>query len=494
MKKRLKILVSGIFLLLLTVSYGQGWQVSPGTNIIVETGTTLYLDAGGSVVLEDDLSSSPSLLEKGTVTFNGGGDLKVQQYLERGEWHIVSSPVNNEVIEAYLDMYLYSYDETTDAFTNLYQPLTIALNVGEGYHVWSVAASPDYVMLNGSSNKSDVNRTLTVTNATNHSGWNLLGNPFPCAIDWNGNTDWNLNNVSATMYLFDANAGNYKTWNYVTGMGTNGKTDGLIAATQGFWVRTSDTIGNQPSYSLTIPASQRVASASTDFYKGNGIEYNLLRINVQGEKYADECIIAFNSDATDGFDNKFDAYKLFTETSSPKIYTETANVKTAVNFMNSLENHKTVPVTFSPGTDGTFIMNISGIESFPYDLPVYLEDKKDNMFMDLRENTVYTFSGTITDDNNRFVIHFANPLGIDNPANISQMNSIHIYGQKNSIIVNIPFRFDGTIEVYNLLGKKVSEKDAYKGKNNLIVFDANGYYIVKVIGKEGIKTQKVYLR
>jgi hypothetical protein len=493
MKKR-HIIMSAFFLGLTILGYGQGVKVTPGTNVILETGTTLNVEGGGDFVLEDDYTYSPSLLERGNVAFTGGGDLKVQQYLEKGEWHIISSPLSNEDIGAYLDIYLYSYDEPTDAFTNLYTPLTTPLNVGEGYHVWSVAASADFVTLNGTSNKTDVSRVLTLTPATNSSGWNLLGNPYPCAIDWNGHADWNLNNVDPTVYLFDAGgSGNYTTWNYVTNTGTNGKTDGYIAATQGFWVRTSDTLASQPSYSLTIPASQRVASPATEFYKNEETPENMLRLHVQGENYSDECIIAFNGEATDLFDNGFDAYKLFTPTPSPKLYSISGDIKQAVNIMQGIEGNETVPVYFHVGMDGSFTLHINGLESFPGDLPIFLEDKQDNVFQDLRENADYTFTGTILDDRDRFVVHFSNPLGIDNLEN-NQMEAIHIYSWEKSVFVDIPFKFSGTIEVYDLLGKIIATENAVEGQNEIEMFNSQGYYVVRVIGENGLKTQKLNIR
>ena len=493
-KKVISLIVSVFFLHMATISFGQGLKVSPGTNVILEAGTIVNIDGGGSFTLNDDLTYSPSLVERGNVTFTGGGDLKVEQYLEKGEWHIISSPVSNEEIGAYLDMYLYSYDEPTDVFTNLVQPTTMPLNVGEGYHAWSVAASPDYVTLNGTSNKSDVNITLTVTPSTNSSGWNLLGNPFPCVVDWNGNADWNMNNVDPTVYLFDAGgSGNYATWNYSSGTGTNGKTNGYIAATQGFWVRTSDTLGSQSSYSLTIPASQRVASATTEFYKESNFVENMLRLKVQAEKYSDECIIAFNPDATDVFDNNFDAYKLFTEAPSPKLYSVWGDVKQAVNFMPSIEYHEEIPVSFYAGIDGIFTLNIEGMNSFPDDLPIYLEDKQDNMFQDLRENSEYTFVSSIMDDRDRFVIHFSNSLGIDESDKL-EMDDIHIYSWQNNVHVNIPFKFNGTIEIFDFLGRKITSAKAVEGENKISLSDSQGYYVVRVVGENGLKSQKVNIQ
>ncbi len=481
-----------IFLMLVVnTSSGQGIKTKPGTNIIINTSTSLKIVDGDNLIIEDDLTYSPSLLEKGNLTFSGGGELEVQQYLEKDEWHIVSSSVGNETIGAYLDMYLYSYDEPTDVFTNLILPTTIPLNVGEGYFVWSVADAPDYVTHNGTSNNSDVAVSLTVTDATNNSGWNLLGNPFPCVVDWNGNASWAIYNVSPTIYLFDAAMGNYKTWNYITGIGTNGKTNGYIAATQGFWVRTSDTLGYQPTYSLKIPASERVASATTEFYKSCNIEDNVLRILVQKETYSDECVLAFNANATEGFDSDYDAYKLFSNVSSPHIYSMCVNTKLTVNIMNSVEDNEIIPLQFVPGTDGIFDLHIKGIETFAPDLPVYLEDKKDNVFQNLRENSDYTFYSIITDDQDRFAIHFTNPMGINSLPDI--MESIQIYAWQNSVIVHAPAGFEGDLNIYDLPGKHIISSHITEGKNYVNIEGAQGLYIVKVTSERGIKTKKVYI-
>jgi hypothetical protein len=487
-----KLIYTVIFLVsFLQVSYGQGIKVKPGTNVTINTSTTLKVAGGGDLTLEDNQNFSPSLLEKGNLAFTGGGELNVQQYLEKNEWHIISSPVSNETIGSYMDMYLYSYDEPTDVWTNPWQTTT-PLNVGEGYFVWSVTGAVDVVSLSGTSNKTDVNATLTVTPATNNSGWNLLGNPFPCVVDWNGDASWAINNVGSTIYLFDAGAGNYKTWNFNGNIGTNGKTDGYIAATQGFWVRTSDTLGSQPSYSLTIPASQRVASPSTEFYKNGNIEENLLRLVVENEKYSDECIIAFHKNATDGFDNDLDAYKLFTEVPSPKIYSVNGSMKQAVNFMKSIENHEAIPVGLFPGSDGAFTMHISGMENFSNDTPIFLEDKQDGVIQDLRETPDYSFNSSVLDLRDRFVIHFSNTLAIENAE--GNMENIRIYSWGKTVIINTPTGFTGTLEIYDLPGQKIASSKITEGRNNIQLNAVEGYYIVKAMGKGGIKTGKVHIR
>jgi len=433
----------------------QGVIVSPGTNVMVKAGSTLKITNGGDLLLQDDYTNAPSFLDKGTLLITGGGDAKVEQYLEKNQWHIISTPASNENIGAYMWMFIYSWDEPSATFTPLSYPTSLPLNVGEGYHAWAYTewaphpASPDAAVMNGMLNKNDVNITLDYTPASSESGWNLIGNPFPCAIDWNGDTTWNLHNVDATVYLYDhGGSGNYATWNHNISMGTNGKYNGYIAATQGFWVKTNAT-----NPSITLPESQRLLSDTTEFYKESKITENILRLHVDGNKYSDECIIGFIPDASIGFDSQYDAYHLFTEMLSPDIYTMTGEILRAMDFYPSVEDQEIVPVGFQPGVKGNFTIRVTGAESFDTDIPVYIEDKKDNIFQDLRADPVYVFASNPLDEPYRFNIHFAQQKEMDENTLTSQ---IHIYAFNKMIYVDIPAKLNGDITVCNLPKKKLS--------------------------------------
>jgi hypothetical protein len=90
------------------------------------------------------------------------------------------------------------------------------------------------------------------------------------------------------------------------------------------------------------------------------------------------------------------------------------------------------------------------------------------------------------------VIHFASPLGIDNPVGI--MESIRIYSWQNSVIVDAPSGFSGTIEIYDLPGKMIASSQISEGKNNITINAAKGYFVARVVGTDGIKTRKVYIQ
>ncbi len=337
-------------------SFGQGGiTVSTGTDVTVETGTTLDIGSG-NLLLKDDLSTSPSFLEKGSLTFSGGGQAYVEQYLSQDSWHIVSPSVSNEVNGAYMWMYMYNYTEATNTWTVMNQPTTQPLNAGQGYFIWSYStdpngtfpASPDSVVLNGLLNKADVGLALSNTDASPKSGWNLLGNPYPCAIDWNSN--WASTNVGPTVYLYDdAGTGNYQTWNWNSGLGTNGKTNGNIAAGQGFWVRAADTTG--VATSLTVPQGERLHSSQA-FLKNSWD--NLLRLQTIGENGSDETLICFSEEASTGFDTGLDAWHIMGNDDAPSLYSVLGNDSYAVNFLPSIEEMQAVPVSFMALQEGSY--------------------------------------------------------------------------------------------------------------------------------------------
>ncbi len=324
MNKLKSILLLGLLLIGFVNLYGQGgMKVLAGTDVTVGEGIYVKITDGANLLLADNYSTAPSFLQRGTLNFTGGGEAFVEQYLTKDNWHIVAAPVNNEVIGAFMWMYLYEYLEPTNTFNVLTQPVNTPLNVGEGYFLWAYSTHPEYpispdsTVLNGILNYTDVNLSLSNTDASPKSGWNLLGNPFPCAVDWNGDASWNLNNVGATIYIYDAaESGNYKVWNYNSGGTLN---NGNIVAGQGFWVRTADTTGTAAS--LTIPESQRLHS-NEPFYKSSGATLsNQLKLKVAGSSSLnDETIIGFIQEATGGYDSDYDAGYLYGEQEAPSLY------------------------------------------------------------------------------------------------------------------------------------------------------------------------------
>ncbi|MCD4684003.1 MAG: hypothetical protein K8R86_12030 [Bacteroidales bacterium] len=494
-----KIIYVFVLAVLPMLLFAQGMKVQPGTKVTLNSGSTLKIINGGDLLLEDDNSSTPSFLQKGTVTFTGGGQAEVEQYLTKDTWHIVASPVNGGTIVSYKWMYLYKYLEPTAAFQYLNKPMTTPLNVGQGYFVWPYTTdpngtfppSPDSAVIKGTPNYQDVNFNLVYTGSSPNPGWNLVGNPFPCAIDWNNHTDWSRTNVDATIYVYDngsggGTSGNYRLYNWFTGIGLPVGNDGVISSTQGFWLTANNT-----GASVTIPASQRLHS-NKSFYKNTNDEWNnLLRLQVNQESgpYGCETVILFWDEATGLFDSEYDAWYMEGHDEAPALYTVVMQDKYAINCLPSYIDYPIVPLNFFSALDGEFTISASNIESFPFDLPIWLEDKKENYFHNLKENPEYNFTSNPMEEPTRFNIHFEPPSGLEDIL----YSNIRIYSWQDAIYVKMPENTEGEIYVYNMIGELVDSQTALPELNILPVKQDKVYYVVKVISGQKLTTKKVYI-
>jgi len=474
-----------------------GFIVDPGTNVTLATGSTIDI-TDGDLLLRDDLSSAPSFLQKGTLNFTNSGDAKVEQYLTKDVWHIVSPPVNNEVNAAYIWIYLYSFTETTWSWLVMNQPTNQALNPGQGYFAWAYSddpngggypTSPDSVVMNGILNAQDIDLNLTVTDASPKSGWNLMGNPFPCGLDWNGNADWNLTNLDASIWIWDPASGNHKVWNYNSGGTLN---SGEIAATQGFWVHANDTTGATAT-SMTLPASQRLHSTEA-FYKSSGpISPNQLKLKVQGNTPEnDECVIGFMEGASSVFNSAYDAKYLEGSETAPSLSVAFFGSNYAMKQLPGWEKFNVVPLDFKTTVPGIYTISASWIESFPENLPVYLEDKKEGCFHDLRQWPVYNFISELNDNTQRFMLHFSTPLGMSGTDNMQQMN---IFSWQKMVYINMPADYlnGASCTIFDMMGQKVLSTEIGPGFNTLPITHNQGYYVVTLNMEGRVITEKVFI-
>ncbi len=493
MKQSKFILTTVLLAFLYLIGYGQAsMTVNPGTDITIGTGTTL--DVGGAkLLLMDDYSSAPSFLQYGNLTFSGGGETYVEQYLTRDVFHMVSTPVANEVIEVYQWKYLEQFNENDGTWTFLDLPLSTPLTVGKGYFVYSYTTDPngqwpssgDSVVFNGNLNYQDVNLTLSNTDASPTSGWNLIGNPFPVAIEWNGNSDWNLNNVGGSMYIYDPDGGgNYVVWNYTSG-GTN-PNGGYIASTQGFWVRTADTTGG--SATLTIPASQRYHNGASFFKSSGPIISNQLLLTVEGNDQTDKTVIGFYDESTADFDPQYDGVYYKAPGGALSLYSVTYGEKYALNELPSAEEYPVVALNFEPSAYGKYTLRAEWLESIPAETPVYLEDKQDKVIRDLRAKPKYEFTSAKSDNQERFNIWFTEP-GISE----NVLSYIHIYSFDKTVYLDIPVELNGDIEIYDITGRRVDSRKANIGRNEIELQRPNGNYVVRVVADEGTISKKVYI-
>lgn len=448
--------------------------IIPDSSKITVDGTltindTLLLQANSS-------REMASLITNGTVS---GSKAKVQQYVVSGQYHQISSPVSDDYSDVYLGIWMLEWSEPDSAFTYITatdHPLTTT----EGFFIWSNANTT--VEFEGTLNTGNytVPNLSYTTSAGGGNGWNLIGNPYPSALDWT--SSWTKSNITATMYVYDGS--NYDTYNYNTG-GTGGF-NGEIMPTQGFWV-----LANGSSPSLTIPNSERVHSANT-FYKDDPVVEDIFSMRIEGNGYSNEMLIGMNKMATSQFDAEWDAWKLFGIEASPQIFTFFGDEEYAVNIVGDINHSKTIPVGIKTGAEGEYILYTERLNEFSNEYDIFLEDLYEMVTIDLRDQESYTFyttEGMVTD---RFILHFGDEM--TGEEEVTTPTSA-IYSHAKTIYIDYREMVPGIAMVYDVLGNEILTSELNINTMNLLKINHGvGYYIVKVVSENGVSTAKVYIQ
>jgi len=429
------------------------------------------------LVLKADVSGYASLLHN-----TNGVDATVESYISGNVWHGISSPMSDAKSRVFLGSYLTYFNET-DSTWSWIEAVDHSLGIGEGFFAW--ATSNTTVSYYGNLNNGDANPPITYSSGAGYTviGWNLIGNPFPSAVEWTANWGQTAGKVDATMYVYDAANGHYDTWNYNTG-GTNEKTNGDIAVGQGIWVKT-----NAASPSITVPQSERKHSTEP-FYKDEIVVDGRVSFNVEGEGYSDEMVIYFRDDATNEFDSEFDAWKLFGMVETPQLYSITGNNKLAVNTLPY--NNNVIPAGLVVKSNGIYTISVNDLENLGDEVTVYLEDLMENKMINLNDAESYSFTSSISDDPNRFLLHFGNTLGNNELLNT---NDVNIYAYGDNVYFNSGELLSGDIVLYDLAGKQILSKSISNTSFEKInVSSLSGYYLVNFISENVVVNQKVFIK
>ncbi|MBK6965959.1 MAG: T9SS type A sorting domain-containing protein [Bacteroidales bacterium] len=406
----------------------------------------------------------------------------VERTIQNSNFHLISSPVDDVTfgdvfLPAYwMEVWAREYDEPSGEWMNRF--IADNLNVGQGYSV-QMTTAPQTATFTGMLNGYDVTCTLSNMNTSsdvNRVGWNLLGNPFPSAIDWDM---FSTGDYDAQVAVWDqAGAGNYIYWNGTVGSLTNG----IIPAQNGFFVKTTTN-----GASLTIPMAAQVHSPMA-LYKD--AVANALELRANGNNYYDATFVHFNSNATADFDNQYDAFKLEGLETAPQLYNMAAGHNLSINEL-PFEGNEVVNLGFKCGVAGTYSLNASGLESFNSSTPILLEDLKLNILQDLRLNPVYSFNYATNDSEARFKLHFKAATGIADPAN----SGIFVYSYEHTVVINNTTNLNGEIRIFDMTGRELKDANmSATSETRLPLQVAVGTYIVKVTTAQGTVNQKVYVK
>jgi len=432
----------------------------------------------GTLTVSSGASGTASLLVSGSVTGSINFERYISGYSGSSDWHFLSSPVQTFSIagsdfEPGANDDFYSWSESDNLWLNYKAGNPTQIETGKGY-LWAVQATGTKTFT-GIPNNSDVTfSNLSSTPSSSYQGFHLLGNPFPCAVQWDiSGGDWSLTNVNATAKVWSSSGGSY----------TDIAEDGYIPATQGFMIYVSSGTN-----SITIPKADR-AHSSTPWYKNEIMDrIKLTAFDPDGSMFQ-ETVIQFNSNATNNFDMMYDSY--FMSGYAPYFYSSTSYGALSTNGLPGINESLSIPLSFTKNASDNFYIEAEGVNNLSSSYHVYLTDLRDNFTQNLSLNPSYAFTSSDGDDSNRFLLHFG-VVGInENEA----MNGFNAFVTHNTLNIINPNNVKGEMIILNMTGQSIMgfnlNGSSYQSKNiNL----SSGIYIIKVNGDKGVYSNKVFVK
>jgi hypothetical protein len=467
----------------ITINPSRVLNINPARALTVEG--TLTNNAGTSGLKLLSTAAGTGSLMHNTDNVNA----TIQRYISGTtsildkKYHLVSVPLNSDTYlsNVWIDSYLFTYVEPDNSWYTWDSPTNNILQTKVGAMVFYPFGTSKTYNITGQLNNGPFSPIVSYSGPG--TGYNLVPNPYPSAIDWNAGSGWNRNNISGTIYGFNPTNKTYGSWNGSTG--TNDVTN-VLPVGQAFFV---EATGSSPS--LTMDNSVRL-NDTKDFLKSGNTVPNVLHLIASGNEAQDEIAIQFRQDATSISDDDFDAVKFYSDMSVPQLSSCTsADAKLlSINALPFTDDNIQVPLRLDTDFTGELTFTAKGIESFESGTSVKLEDRQLNNMIDLCINPVYLFNHTPGDATDRFVLHFGNALGVDNPA-IAQSGKVIVSDHAVYIAYPVSSTSDFNVSVYDMQGRLINNTQLNNSGHTLISISTEGTYILKLCLPTGIETYKI---
>ena len=314
--------------------------------------------------------------------------------------------------------------------------------------------------------------------------WNLIGNPYPSAIDaekflvenelviqgavhiW---THANLPTSTTDFYYGDF-AYNYYASDYTiyNKLGTSipNTFNGKIAAGQGFMVNMLDAVPSGSSVVFKNAMRYQTAFApydNTNFYRTQSPieseEKSRIWLDLVNTTTAEvgTILVGYAEEATIGKDHFFDCS--FESRGDHSLY----SLIDAESFVIQgrplpFNIDDIVPLGFSLNRLGDLAISIRNVDGiFASDTPIFLEDKQLNIFHDLKDSP-YFFNSEIGTFNDRFQLRYGTTLSAGD-FELAQ-SAIQIIGREGTVYLKSKENLIDEVLIYDVLGRLLSKSAA----------------------------------
>ncbi len=490
-------------------------HINSGKTVTVSAGKTLGLNldysGSGRLILEDTASLyqyDDEMINTGIIHLK-----RKTTPMRKSDYTYWSSPVEGQnltdVSPATLPDKFFSFDPEVNYWKEEI-PSTI-MSSGKGY------------IIRGPQNFSDsvpekyeavfkgipVNGKIKI-NVCNTDSFNLLGNPYPSAIDADVFLKDNMDVIKGTLYFWTHNTplsynkyntDDYAVYTLLGGVGTraamaSGENEtlpaGKIASAQSFFVQS--LIAGE----VKFENSMRVIEQNSQFFKPAKIsekkkkpERSRIWLNLTNEESAfKQLLIGYIEGATNGYDSAFDG-ESFNGNKYIDFYSFNEEKSWTIQGREfPFEDSDEIVLGYKTEIKGNFTISIDHLDQTFTDQSIYLEDKDKMILHDLKKEP-YVFLTEKGIFNTRFVLRF-----IDKTLHLKDISpnkkEFVIYQKKGQLVVESENSNIQKVQVFDISGKLILEQNT--NQNSIIISNLkpeNQLLLLKIQTEESLKTEKI---
>lgn len=460
----------------MTVQNAAAFELDEEKNLVVKK---QFINNGATVLFKDksSLVQIDNVTNVGSITYQR--KTRELKHLDFVYW---GSMVNNRAIK---DIWMTNANETFyqfNAATNAWQLLggTTIMQPGRGYiararyinggwplYNFPIPPDPPVFTSNFVSTPNNGNIPVSVT----PDRFNLLGNPYPSAIDMAEFAKQGFETVEEgpflpTFYIWtqttpitnNAYTGNdYAYYNVATNTATQVDTftpTRYINAGQAFFIRTKATSPTE----VFFTNQQRVTAENNNFTKPgppkgqtNPVTNIMdrfwlnLRNTIQDFK---QIAIVHIPNATNGYDTLLES-PAFNGNTNMNFYSLIGTSRIGIQARASMVPEDEFPIGYQATTAGTYTIELANKEGVFSSHPIYLEDMLTNQVQNLQTGT-YSFTTASGVHNNRFKIKYNNLTLSTNPW---ELQNVVAFISNETLHVKTGGEFIEKMEIYDIQGR-----------------------------------------
>lgn len=503
----------------LTIGPLSEMQLEPGGAVTI----TGDFDNSGIVSIGSTLASSGSLIVNGTAS----GNITYNRQLLPGvnsaaDWHLAAPPVTaNSNTNIGKITTVYQWSEPTGTWT--IAGITSAV-AGRGYNIRQDEASDGVIAFTGPLANGDVTVEASspyadaVTGDASYftrliadgrsfenpggRGWNLLGNPYPSAINASAFITANYSATPAlsqfdpnyvALYLFDGTGRQYYYLANSTGWPSgNELSETHVQAGQGFFV-----LAMNDNSAFRFTKAMQEHSTATPMLKSGSTDEPWPGLQLKAKHQGGEVVttVVYNGSMTTGVDPGYDI-GLFKSGQEMEIYTSLALKDNGINYTRqalplSGADTLAVPVGIDYKKGGEVIFSATTVPVEGRRL--WLEDRVTGTFTDLSlKSYTVTIPANTYGTGRFFIIASANtPTSVNQPW--ADAGELRIWASGGRLVIRGVVNTGSLCEIYDINGRKLMEQSLSDGELNTIGLPAglHGVVVVKVTDGNKMVSRKI---